>query len=421
MRSKKELAEFVKLVDEIYKSNPRKRIAIYAAAEKIGRKGSTGYDLLREAEQYNLRPSFFSPGESVDRPQPNIHRDELLKLKKQVAEIERHNLEGAEIRKEIFSLSERTPSPPAWTIETKKSSGIIGIPVTIWSDWHLGERVLGNEVNGVNSFDLKIAEARIKRLVGRTLDVCFNHMGSHGAPPKYPGIVINLLGDIVSGEIHHELELTNEEPLYPIILRAVDYLVAALTALRQHFDKIHVVCTPGNHGRNTARPEFKRYTVRNADWLIATMTERAITKWLKASNITFSIPEAGELVYPVYEHRFLATHGDALGVRGGDGIIGLLGPICRGEIKVSRQFAQVNQDYDTALMGHWHQLLWLQRAIVNGSLIGFNEYAHRGIRATFELPQQALFFVHPKRGITIRCPIFLEDRIPQCPSQKPFF
>jgi hypothetical protein len=35
--------------------------------------------------------------------------------------------------------------------------------------------------------------------------------------------------------------------------------------------------------------------------------------------------------YRVYALRFLFNHGDTLGVKGGDGIIGAIGPIMRGE------------------------------------------------------------------------------------------
>jgi hypothetical protein len=44
-----------------------------------------------------------------------------------------------------------------------------------------------------------------------------------------------------------------------------------------------------------------------------------------------------------------------LGVKGGDGIIGAIGPIMRGEIKKSGQSAALGLEYDINIMGHWHQ------------------------------------------------------------------
>jgi hypothetical protein len=40
---------------------------------------------------------------------------------------------------------------------------------------------------------------------------------------------------------------------------------------------------------------------------------------------------ANDVHYRVYGVRFLLNHGDMLGVKGGDGIIGAIGPIMRGE------------------------------------------------------------------------------------------
>jgi hypothetical protein len=110
-----------------------------------------------------------------------------------------------------------------------------------------------------------------------------------------------------------------------------------------------------------------------------------------------------------YGHRYMLTHGDSLGVKGGDGIIGALGPIMRGAIKTRASEGNMGREYDHILMGHWHQLLWLPGCIVNSSLKGFDEYARLFLRARPEPPQQALWFSHPKRGPTFRVAVQVED------------
>jgi hypothetical protein len=65
--------------------------------------------------------------------------------------------------------------------------------------------------------------------------------------------------------------------------------------------------------------------------------------------------------------------------------------------------------YDTLLLGHWHQLIQLQRLIVNGSLKGYDEYAASG-NFGFEPPQQALWLTHSQRGITFSMPVHVEER-----------
>jgi predicted phosphodiesterase len=81
------------------------------------------------------------------------------------------------------------------------------------------------------------------------------------------------------------------------------------------------------------------------------------------------IRDSNDVHYRVYALRFLLNHGDMLGVKGGDGIIGAIGPIMRGEIKKSGQSAVLGLEYDINIMGHWHQELLPPRAISQASPI----------------------------------------------------
>jgi len=123
------------------------------------------------------------------------------------------------------------------------------------------------------------------------------------------------------------------------------------------------------------------------------------------------VPNEVDAHFAIYGHRFMLTHGDTLGVKGGDGIIGALGPIARGAIKVGRSEAQCGRDFDTLLIGHYHTYIPRGDAVpvlANGSLIGYNEYARLLLRAGPTRPTQALAFIHPKRGITAQWPIYLD-------------
>ena len=126
-------------------------------------------------------------------------------------------------------------------------------------------------------------------------------------------------------------------------------------------------------------------------------------------NIVFDIPESNEVHYRVFGRRYLAMHGDMLGTKGGDGLIGSIGPISRGELKVGRQANAFGRDYDCLLLGHWHQSLWLPRVIVANSLKGFDEYAAKALRAPPSVPSQPLWFVNQKYGQVVHCEIYLEE------------
>ena len=170
-------------------------------------------------------------------------------------------------------------------------------------------------------------------------------------------------------------------------------LTWALEALQEQFPHLWVVSVAGNHGRMTKKPRAKNRAFTNFDWVIAQLLRR---HFARDRRVTWLIPDGPDAWFQVYNHRYLLTHGDQF--RGGDGLIGALGPILRGDTKKRARNANVGLAYDTMLMGHWHQYLPLPRVIVNGSLKGYDEYAMMNNFA-FEMPQQALWFTHPTRGI----------------------
>jgi hypothetical protein len=60
-------------------------------------------------------------------------------------------------------------------------------------------------------------------------------------------------------------------------------------------------------------------------------------------------------------------------------------------------------------MGHWHQLVYGKNFIVNGSMKGYDEYAHMN-SFEFEPPQQAAWLMTPEHGKTWTAPILSADR-----------
>jgi hypothetical protein len=69
-----------------------------------------------------------------------------------------------------------------------------------------------------------------------------------------------------------------------------DLLVWALDAMAERFGKVYVPCAAGNHGRNTLKPEFKRYVYKNFDWMITKLLEAHYAMATRASSSTFDRP-----------------------------------------------------------------------------------------------------------------------------------
>jgi predicted phosphodiesterase len=188
----------------------------------------------------------------------------------------------------------------------------------------------------------------------------------------------------------------------PVVLDLIDRLIVAIKRLKQVFGRVFLPCVAGNHGRFHKKKRAKESNYSSFDWLIYQSLDR---HFQDDPDIIFFIPDGPDALVSVYGYRYLFTHGDQF--RGGDGMIGALGPITRGDHKKRSRNAQIKQEYDTMVIGHFHQLIQQRRIIVNGSLCGYNEYAHIN-NFGYEPPQQALWIVNQKHGVTFSMPVHVD-------------
>lgn len=330
---------------------------------------------------------------------------ELRDNTRTIADLTREKDTAEAIRQEIFGIAAHSMAPPEWITGKGVKNGGRGGPITCWSDFHYGEVVDPNQINGVNKFDKKIAKDRFHRLVDTEIDLCMNHMGR--AEIKYPGIVICLGGDMIGGDIHEELLATNDRTPHQSVNDLTDLLGAGIETMAGQFGRVFLPCVVGNHGRSTHKMRMKNRVYTNYDWSIYCNLER---DFRRDKRIKFLVPSGPDARFDMFGHRYLLTHGDSLGVKGGDGIIGALGPIMRGNIKLHNSQTEIGQEFDTVIMGHWHQYLTLPGLIVNNALKGYDEYAMMQLRAKYSRASQALWFTHPEHGITAHWQVYLQGR-----------
>lgn len=287
---------------------------------------------------------------------------------------------------------------PAWAYkpEAKKSSP--GVPTLFLSDLHWGEVVFPSQIGGVNEYNMATARRRLAATVETAIELC----SILDSEMRYPGIVAVLGGDMISGNIHEELQATNEANTMPTVLDLYDHLAGAIKLLADTFGAVFLPCVSGNHGRDTRKTWAKDRHATSFDWLLYQFLAK---HFMDDPRVTFFIPDGPDALYRIYGTRYLLTHGDQF--RGGDGIIGPIGPLARGNQKKQARNQAVGQDYDIMICGHWHQYIHMTRLIVNGSLKGYDEYASAS-NFSFEPPQQALWVTHPRHGVTFRMPIYSE-------------
>lgn len=324
---------------------------------------------------------------------------ELRALRAQLAAAQRDQVDAEFVRRKIVGLVGSVFETPDWIVRPPSRAGELGVPTLFASDWHWAEVVDPRQINGVNEYSLEIAHRRARKLIERTIHLLRNcFVGA-----KYPGIVFALGGDMVSGDIHEELQATNELEIMPTVVDLIGVLRWCIQTLADEFGRVFVPCVSGNHGRNTKKIRAKGRNFTSFDWLTYVMLAQ---QFADDPRVTFLIPDGPDAYWKVYGTRYMLTHGDEF--RGGDGMIGALGPIVRGDHRKRSRSGQIDQGYDVLLVGHFHQLIQLQRLIVNGSLKGYDEFAWR-CGFGYERARQALWITHPEHGITFSMPVNVDD------------
>lgn len=289
----------------------------------------------------------------------------------------------------------RDAKAATWLRDRQRTPAQAGIPTLLLSDLHWGEVVRAEEIGGVNSYDLATARRRLQTVIEKTIVLLRDHVRG-----DYPGLVLALGGDLISGCIHDELEQTNDGTVIEQLIDLFEHMGAAIRALLDEFGRLYIACVPGNHGRQNRKWQAKRKTALSYEWLLYQFLMRTFAD---DDRISWNVPSGPDADWEMCGTRYRLTHGDSF--KGGDGIIGPIGPVTRGTLKRGQMAAAMGQPFDILCMGHWHTLRWGQRWIMNGSLIGFNEFA-MSFNADPEPPQQALWLTAPGKGVTIQMPVF---------------
>jgi hypothetical protein len=353
---------------------------------------------IKMAESRGIQPS----SNAADPNDVKTLQGQVKRLETELKAHEKRSDQAKLIAGVIGEMSRQVEEldPPAWLLQPNNKPSAPGVPTLFLSDLHWGEVVFPGQINGVNQYNIKTAHERMRTCIDSAV-----HLLKIISPSMtYPGLVLPLGGDMISGNIHDELTATNELNTMPTVLDLYGVLVGVINALLKVFPQIFLPCVSGNHGRDTRKVWAKDRHHTSFDWLLYQFLAR---HFQHDKRVTFFIPDGPDAYYKVYDHAYLLTHGDQF--RGGDGMIGCLGPILRGDHKKRSRNAQVDLEYNTMIMGHWHQYIHHSRVIVNGSLKGYDEYAYSA-NFGFEQPQQALWLTHPKYGITYRMPVYVDRK-----------
>lgn len=329
-----------------------------------------------------------------DNPYVEIYKNKLNEITKRNAELEQQVAELEIKIDETLGVVNSVPDIPDWIFDERHPKQ--NIPVLMVSDIHYGENVNPEEVPDGNCYSPKVANARWDRLIRGTLEKAKGKTG----------IVVCFLGDDVSGDIHDELKETNLKTPIDACMEVAGQKVKMLKAFEEQYGKVWVISVMGNHGRTNKKPQSKGIAEHNYDSLIAAMVK---AQFKGDNKISFYAPKSGEAYFDLCGYHFLATHGDRIGSRGGQGFIGCSATIARGQHKTRQAYAQIGLPIDWLLIGHFHTPMLLEHTIANGTTVGYSQYA-RDLRLEPSYPSQTLFFVNEIDGVNEISRIYVSDK-----------
>lgn len=312
---------------------------------------------------------------------------------------------------QLAGLRQLPFNPPEWLLKThtgRRGRSVIGMLV---SDVHMGETINGDELAGVNEFNMEICRKRMERyfqaacIIGRRW----------AEDTECQGAILALAGDLTSGDIHEELRITNDLTSTEQVIAVAEVIEPGIAMALETYGRVHVVGTPGNHGRTTAKPTAKLYARLNYDNLVLSILEQ---RFENDDRVTFQYGPAKDQITPVFGRTIFTTHGDKIGTRGGMGFAGPVLPIVRGSKKIEAEQAGMGRRPDLIQFGHYHTSANPGNILANGSVPGYSEYAS-DIRAGMEPPQQWLYLLHSRWWLRERAEIQLEEpEIPDLPRVR---
>lgn len=348
------------------------------------------------------------PPEPIEVHDAAFWRGETRKLEREQGKL-------ARVIEELGGIRNMRISVPKWIMKGsigRKGRAVIGCLV---SDIHDGEVIDADEIQGVNEFDPDICAARLDRYFYAAIVI-----GSRWAEDcKVEGALLALAGDMISGDIHEELRITNAMTSHDQVRHVVGLLDAGVNRLLEAYPKVHIVGVPGNHGRSTIKPTAKLYAALSYDMLVLSMLSE---RFCRDSRVTFQFGKSKDQITPVFGRSILTTHFDKIGTRGGMGFAGPMLPIIRGAKKIIEQQGSVDRRPGLIQGGHYHSTgnpyLGPIPILANGSVVGVSEYAD-DLRVAVEPPQQWLYLLHDKWWLRERQPVILTDLVkPELPRVR---
>lgn len=227
------------------------------------------------------------------------------------------------------------------------SSGKHGL--ALFSDWHYGIEVS----NSTNIFNKDVFNQRIEKLVSKIIE--YGHIN------KIDTLHIGQLGDLISGMIHVSTRVQANEDIIEQVKYVSEVLAEILSTLANEFPHIRYYNVIGNHGRTGNKHDVG--IKENFEYLVPWFLEARLRDF---DNIEIITDEDGYIPTKILNEDIVFVHGNYDRV---DSCVTRL-PQVLGYVPSYIFGGHVHHNYEKEF--------GKTTVVVNGSLIGADDYAMQG-------------------------------------------
>jgi len=369
-------------------------------AKQLGRSVASVNNIRRRLKNGELKmdpdrePATYE--QDLDRTQSGSLERAYTELTKKYEKALKANSAVNQLVENIVACAPKSYQTAPRIITARKGSGETPqSAMLLLSDTHIGQIVDPAQTLSYGGYNFQTFLARLKYLEESTLSIVKNHQVA-----RTEELVVAMLGDMLHGALTHSVEAGQKNDLFTQYFNGAHAVAQFLRNLAAHIPSIRVKTVVGNHprwGTQHKMPTDQRYS--NGDQFFYALIQALVRD---INIIDFPLDKQPMSLFEVQNHRFLALHGDTL--KGG-GTAGIPALAYAKEVSArSQMFAAMGEKpVNYYISGHIHKPVSLPHTsgacLTNGAFVGADGYTMAAAFVPVE-PQQRLFFVHPKHGIT---------------------
>ena len=329
-------------------------------------------------------------------PEPELKdvvelRRALLRSQKTIADLKRNKEDFTQAvvnaAHDAMLSSGPMPAVPAPKKDSRSKRGEVALLHS--TDWQLGKHTL--------TYNTKECERLVKQSVEKTIRIANIQRADH--PVKE--IVLMLGGDIVENTTIFPAQVYEvDSDVMTQFVEASRILIDVVRTLLANFEKVTVVCEPGNHGRIGKFGELPKDI--NWDKLTYMFAGQALKD---EKRLTWQMTKEDIQRVTIGNYKALLIHGDEIRWGTASTIVRFADRWKSGAYKFFDEVDSLTKGFDfrDLYIGHYHQHQSWNMAngegsvFMSGAVETGNRYA-RDLLASNGEPSQRLHFVDPEKG-----------------------